>query len=380
MNRRRIILSFLGALLLAAAFAFGLASAAYNTPLFRAIVEIKRSILPEDFGTRSWAEGASNPQQIVLPLLFDEPLPAVPLLLAPVRSMDDLAARIDEMRLVTSESFLDGPSLRIEDAEALADDVLRLRFRCDGRPHEAYAYHLPPTGGASRGGVLIIPGSGDDQAWEIRRGNGYHGDVASYLRQWFDVYVLIKPNHGARAIHDGVKRYSRYVFVPGLLNDGYPYSATHITEAMAFLQLIRAHHPLVGCVGLSQGGEATLIATLLSHPDFAVVASGYSTLLRRMPLDNIGQIIIPDLWNKLLAPERVRAILLQGKTRMLFSWGKQEGYPYGSECLTHASQNALRLDGDPRITFTYHEGEHVFPFSEMTPFLQGVIAARDKGE
>ena len=364
----------------AMAFAFGLHTGTYRTDLFDFILKMKHTLMPADLSTRSWYTEAAPPMRKMLASLFDRPLPPVErFVTAPVRNMEDLAARIDGMRVLAAQDFFLSPRIVPGDPLFLDRELVSLPVQCNDQAHTAYAYRLACFSDTAKGGVLVIPGSGDNQAFEIKNGLGYHGNVASFLRQWFDVFVLIKPNHGVRVIHDGEKAYSRYNFVPGLLNEGFSYSATYLAEGLALLAYLRKAYPLNGVVGLSQGGKASLIVSLLSSPDFSVVASGYSVALHNAPMDNVGQIIIPGLESRLLAPNRLKALLAASSTDFLFSWGKEEGGVYGREAETMETCTFFHLDNlCANVSCVYHCGGHEFPFQELETWLGGLTLTTDK--
>lgn len=123
------------------------------------------------------------------------------LLYPAVDSDDELRKFITDLGWVSADELNDG----VLDVEATALDVSEnvVRFGVmHGRiRHVFHSYKIRAQSGvAADCGVLIIPGSGNNQAFAILNGEGYHGDIASRMSKICDTFILIKPNHGIRSL------------------------------------------------------------------------------------------------------------------------------------------------------------------------------------
>lgn len=217
--------------------------------------------------------------------------------------------------------------------------------------------------------VLLIPGTGFDQATKISLGKGYHGKIADTIKPICDLFVLIKPNQGPLSIHNGKKSLDYRIARVTLLNEGFSYTLTYFVHAQAILQFLREQYQRTGVVGLSQGGEAALIIANLEQPDFAIVASGYSILNAEIELKNMKQTIYPNL-RFLNKPSNVRQAIRQGKTKFLFSWGLREKSVYGFEAREKKTCKYFSEVASEKITCIYHGGKHVFPLKEVGAFIR----------
>ena len=84
-----------------------------------------------------------------------------------------------------------------------------------------------------------------------------------------------------------------YWVYSGLLNSGNSYSATYLTEGMAWAKYLSSSQELWGVAGLSQGGEAAFLVSLQSDPVFAIISSGFSVYRTEAFRAQSDQIVIP---------------------------------------------------------------------------------------
>ena len=293
--------------------------------------------------------------------------PAIPLHRPAATTWKQLRAELT--RLHVPYSALGLPKQLEGAPNRVKDDIFSLKFHTkDTSGQETLFYRL--SGAAKYDcGVLLIPGSGFDQASEIYAGQGYHGKIAETIKPLCDVFVLIKPNQGPLSIHNGKKSLDHRVTRVTLLNEGFSYTVTYFAYAQAIMQHLREKYKRIGVVGLSQGGEASLIIANLEQPDFSVVASGYSVLNAEIELKNIQQTIHPN-HRSLNKPEIVRNNIRQGKTKYLFSWGLREKGGYGFEARFKKTCKYLSQTAPDKISCVFHGGKHVFPLSQVSDFIR----------
>lgn len=186
--------------------------------------------------------------------------------------------------------------------------------------------------------------------------------------------MLIKPNEGLRAVHDGERRLSDEFIINWHLNRGGSYSASYLLEAIALHLYLQEHAERVVLAGLSQGGQAALITALLGpEPDALVISSGYSVLSYSSTSPTAewaghNQIIVPGI-APLLAPERLAEELT---FPTLFTYGREERGVYRVEAEERLTCRALEDVED--IACVVHDDGHSFPVPEIVAFLDDALA------
>ncbi|VAW84505.1 hypothetical protein MNBD_GAMMA18-793 [hydrothermal vent metagenome] len=249
------------------------------------------------------------------------------------------------------------------------NNIFSLGFRTADTPVKEALFYRFMDKAKKDCAVLLIPGTGFDQATKISLGKGYHGKIVETIKPICDLFVLIKPNQGPLSIHNGKKSLDYRVVRVTLLNDGFSYSITYFVYAQAILQHLREQYQRIGVVGLSQGGEASLIIANLEQPDFAVVASGYSILNAEVEFKDLKQTIHPK-FRRLNKPENVRQAIGQGKTKYFFSWGLREKSTYGFEASDEKTCKYFSDGAPEKVTCIFHGGKHVFPLNEVGAFIR----------
>lgn len=243
-----------------------------------------------------------------------------------------------------------------------------LTFEINGKIHTSYSYFQE---GHSKCGVLIIPGSGDDQALAIINGEGYQSNIL-FLTEYCDSYVLILPNHGYQSIHNGLNRLdARLTLYVGLINSGYSYTVTYLVEALAWVKHLQDNYEYVGTAGISQGGYAALLTALQSEPDFAIISSGFSIYNQEVTSAAINQVLIPDIYNQ-YSNEDIKNILSNQKTHYFFTWGKKDSPLYQLEAVTKKTCQFFSNEIQ-RIQCIIHEKGHVFPEKEISYFVDELV-------
>ena len=230
----------------------------------------------------------NDKESLYLNFAFSDPLPKqIALRNEPVNSLKALADQLDEMRTVPVTQYFEAyGNIVTGQPFRAADKVLEIPYRLGHIESTAFAY-LSPSQSNSDCGLLLIPESGHNKSSEALQRH------ALGLSKGCDVYILIKPNHDYRAIHNGRRKLGRDMIVGGLLRRGYSYSVTYLVEALAWAKHLDSQYSQFGVAGLSQGGEAALLVSLQAEPDFAVVASGFSVLQWQVTYSEFDQIFIP---------------------------------------------------------------------------------------
>jgi hypothetical protein len=111
-------------------------------------------------------------------------------------------------------------------------------------------------------------------------------------------------------------------------------------------------------VGLSQGGMASMILSLMTEPTAAVIASGFTTLIYNDYYADINQIIIPD-WTTKFSQQNTYDIIDRKSTYYLFSYGENDNYYYALDRQDSITYNVLR--GTNKVSLSTTNYGHTFP-------------------
>lgn len=338
-------------------FGYGVAVGQYHIPPFTLLQSVKKSISvskksPEfDFYKTAFSLNvASN----------------VPLLYPPIEhNYQGISQAIqnDMAPMPTSEYFNCFEDLELS-TPSINNNIISIPFHIgDHLRGTAHAYYLKANQ-SSATGTLIIPGSGSNQSSEIIQNRGYHSNICTVANEFGDVYVLIKPNEDSRALHDGTGRLSTDFYYISLLRNGSCYSAIYLVEALALTKYIKSKYAVSGILGLSQGGEATLLTSLQAEPTFAVIASGFSCYSWSLCHANPDQIHLPGM-NTVWPIDAIKEQLTKQTTHYFFSHGKSEEGIYGIDARSGLTKNYL-LSGSPtNISYNAHADGHGFDLEEV---------------
>jgi hypothetical protein len=316
----------------------------------------------------------------LIELAITQPLYGGPLKYPEVTAIADIAEQVcglfmpidvfsdayDELSVLdTGRECLDGPTCYYEH--------VWVRYDLDQLVYSAYAYFKESEDPSSAHAALIIPGSGTNQSTGIHRNDpgNYHYNIAEVVNEDWDMFVYVKPNEDFLAIHDGRRKLKQEYLIRPLLNYGGSYSCRYLVDTMAMVKYLKTEYDRVVVIGLSQGGEAALYNSVQSHPDGAVISSGFSVLVDTFVDGGLGQIIVPGMKEHLMNEDVFNGI--RGfRTRYLFSWGKLEKGIYKVEaelgCAAEFFSPLLN------VTCVSHDMGHVFPEAEIAEFLRAVAA------
>ena len=333
------------------------------------------------------AAGAQFPARSSLPpdveaelmkMAIKTPLYGGPLIQPAVTSLDDIADRVRSLfipvplfRNAYDDLVVLNHSYACLDSVGCTSNYVSVRYDVDNQQCDAYAYFRESEAGLSRNAALVIPGSGINQSSAIYMNNpgNYHYNIAELVNRHMDMYVYVKPNEDFLAIHYGRAKLNQEYIIRPLLNSGGSYSCRYLIDTMAIVKYLKTAYDKVVIVGLSQGGEAALYNSLQSHPDGAVIASGFSVIHDKFVDGELGQIIIPGVGDY-LGIEDVYEGIQDSRTRYLFSWGKQEKGTYGAEALLGCTRDFF--SPLPNVTCIAHNGGHAFPEFQVTQFLRSI--------
>tara|TARA_Y100000588_G_C14267332_1_gene930547 strand:- start:889 stop:3156 length:2268 start_codon:yes stop_codon:yes gene_type:complete len=255
--------------------------------------------------------------------------------------------------------------------------VVKVRFQYQDHEHEAFAYGmLPSIDNKSRRASLIIPGSGTGggdicQSYAIAADvpDNYQYGIHSTLNQEGEVYVFIKPNNDFLAWHDGKgKKLDNHFIWNWHLNHGGSYSVSYLVQSLAVMKWIKSCYRKTIVAGLSQGGTATLINSLQSKPDCAIVCSGYTILNNKFERTGPNHIVGVPGCTSLYDAKFIKNKLHKSPTSWFFSWGKNEIGVSRIEAEEGLTSEALK--GLSNVEISIHDRGHIFPIEEIHSFLE----------
>lgn len=359
-------------------FGYGVAVGLYHWPPFSALRNAKGKL----FGSRT--EAASNDyrgEKEILQFAFTDPLVPGERVRPPITSLDGIYEANRSLMLPADQFFEAYDHLKTIAAARLdldygATQVLNVSYELAGTQYDAYAYAVDGPR-SSQAAALIIPGSGLNQSSAIYRNDpaNYQFGIIEALGPSLEKFVLIKPNEDCLAFHDGRSKLNEKFVVNWLINRGASYSADYITNSLAITKYLREHYDKVAVAGLSQGGGAVLLNSLQSHPDVAIVASGFSVINDHVSGAGHDQIIIPGLRLK-LGVEQVRSRMRELPTMFLFTYGKGEKGNYKIEA--HERPTCEYLSALQNVECEIHDYGHIFPKDIIREFLSRKLSATPK--
>jgi predicted esterase len=320
--------------------------------------------------------------EIMVYSAFSDVLYGGPQLYPKSTTLEAVNKRLLEMLLPTDYFFAAYSKLEILEhsrykLEESSSQVLSVSYRIRDRFLLGHAYFKSggPEPGEAKCAALIIPGSGLNQSTGIykRDHNNYHYDIAGVVGKYCDVFVYVKPNEDFLAIHNGPKKLGRESIVNYLINNGGSYSSLYLVHALAIVKHLRAVYDKVVVVGLSQGGKAAMLNALQSHPDGAVVASGFSIFEETFARGGQGQILIPRL-NEYYGIEKALEIMKQSRTKYLFTYGlKDSGVLYQIEARERCTCIFFKSLGNVTCLSHEHPDGHKFPERDVEHFLASLV-------
>lgn len=251
-------------------------------------------------------------------------------------------------------------------------------FSLQGIRDTAYTLFTPKTGSASASDTeicfFIIPGSGDNQAIQIIRNDGYHVtncNVVSTLKKHGDVYIFVKPNEEFRAIRintlperkmttDGypTESYMNQYLISNYRHEGINY----LIESLAAIKELKRKYKKVFLLGCSQGGYSGLYASLQSEVDGVLISSGYSVKLddNYLQFGNMAQKFaqLPFL----LLKDSIKKKISEQKTSYFFSWPTQDSPIYQDENMYHYTESYFSsTPALSKVKYLYTYNNHAFP-------------------
>lgn len=356
-----------------AIFIYGIGVGRYAWFPFQLLSDLNKEILFENkIEVENEIEFEGN-DDLLLRFAFEQPILKSELLYDPINSLAELNEKNKSLLFSYNDFFNAYDKLKITSDELIfLDDgktvVKKLDYDLHGKSNKAYSYKI--TGAENNNiAVLIIPGSGSNQSSEIYSNNpdNYHYGLTDLLKKrGYDIYIYIKPNHDILAWHNQNQKVTESFFVNWHLNHGSSYSASYLTESLAFSKFLKYKYENFIVAGLSQGGFATLLNSLQSQPTLSIISSGYSVNFDSYEWAGHNQIIIPGLFNS-YSSDKVFSMIDNQDSDYFLSYGLEEIGTYRIEAEDRTT--CMHFNPLANVTCVIHDHGHVFPQNEIEIFL-----------
>lgn len=315
--------------------------------------------------------GKTNAQSYFFPGLFlEQTIDKKDLLFDPITSVEELSSILDSYSVKLSEIHYDRYRIGKGTVHPTADlPIFKLDYSISSKSLTAYSY-LVKTRPDDSVAFLVIPGTGSNQSTALFHADveNYHGDIITTLQPYGEVHILLKKNEDCLALHDGFGKLTKNALIASLINRGGSYGALYLSDGIALIKYLKSAYKKVFVIGLSQGGEAAFILSLLSEPSGCVAASGYSVLWNEVYPSDIDGLLMFDR-NSLLDTDSVKATIANQSTKYLLTYGTQDYTTYTmlEEGLNHTTCSAF--EGVSNIQCFVEDHGHTWPTDRVIKFV-----------
>lgn len=244
-----------------------------------------------------------------------------------------------------------------------------INFTLNEKKGTAYNYFFPKdTGGVVHcdRAYVIVPGYGNNTGIDLVQGYGQYNAlcfVANQVRSGGDVFAMVKPNEDARALHWNKKKYNHFQMVTYLASIHHAYGLNYLIELIATIKLLKQKYSKVVVLGAAEGGFASLMASLVTHPDAAVISAGYAI---GMDTSFLSYSVLREKFDSVVITNdrtTIKNNILANNTQYLFAWGA--GDPVNLMQAEYDSNYTEKFFNDTtKISSYYNFSGHTFPNCE----------------
>lgn len=255
--------------------------------------------------------------------------------------------------------------------------MMRLPFSLNNKTGFAHTYFYPSLNSSfCKTGILLVPGSGGNQSFELVRGTGYHNllcSIRSNCQNYGDVFTLIKPNEEARSYHWNNQKLGPWIFWYCTSANTY-YGTNYLIELVSMIKYMKTKYDKVLLMGLSEGGYASLLSTIYIKPDAALIAGGYSinfdTCTEEKDYLRMRFDTLVDHYDRV----KIKNMISNSNTQYLFTWGNNDPVPtLDPEHDFHYTEQYF--NGLTNCSYFYDFNDHTFPpCNAIDTFVQRVLA------
>jgi hypothetical protein len=245
------------------------------------------------------------------------------------------------------------------------DPLVNIKFTLNGKTGSSYTFLFPSdTASQSQTAHLIIPGNGNNATSNMVQGGGYHNllcYVSNHLKLYGDVYAYIKPNEEARAIYWNQNKLNHSYLVSYLdTSMHHPYGINYLLEIIATIKFLKEKYCKVILYGLSEGGYASLLASLIEKPDATFVSAGYAV---GFDTSWSSYSILQQRFDSIVFKfhkDTIKNIIAAGPTRYTFSWGDGDATNL-MQAEYDSNYTETFLNDSLHCSFYYNYQGHTFP-------------------
>ncbi len=205
------------------------------------------------------------------------------------------------------------------------DPLVYFDFNLNEKNSRTYSLFYPKdTNQLSKTAFLVIAGNGENSTSKIAQGIDYYNNlcyVANNIKTFGDVFIFMKPDEDARAIYWNNKKADNQQLVDQLDSLDRPYGLNYLIEIIATIKTLQNQYCKVMVLGISEGGYASLIASLITKPDASLVSAGYSVKFDNSPIS------LPILYNRfdsivyLYSKDSIKNLIQNSFTKYVFTYG-----------------------------------------------------------
>lgn len=243
--------------------------------------------------------------------------------------------------------------------------LVNINFTLNGKTGKSYSLLYPKdTATQAKNAYLMLTGNGNNETSYLVQGIGYHNllcYVTNNLKSSGDVYAYMKPNEDARALFwNNLKLNNAYMASYLATSMHHPFALNYLVEIIATIKYLKTKYCKVIVYGLSEGGYAGLLASLIEKPNGAFISAGYAV---GFDTSWTSYSILQERFDSLVFKfhkDTIKSIIDTGNTKYLFSWGDSD--PTNLMQAEHDSNYTQNFLNDSiHCTYYYNYQNHTFP-------------------
>lgn len=250
-------------------------------------------------------------------------------------------------------------------------------FSLNSKNSTTYSFYYPrDTNQLAKTAFFIIPGNGENSVSKVVQGIDYYNYlcfVSQNLKNYGDVFVYMKPNEDARAIYWNNKKINNQSLVDQLDTVNTPYGLHYLIEMIATIKSLKKQYCKVMILGISEGGYAALLSSLITKPDASIISAGYSVGFDNSPIS------LPILYSRFdslvyfYQKDSIKNLIQSQNTKYLFTYGDLDVVNLMQE--EHDSNLTQQYFNDTLNTsFYYNYQNHTFPYcSVINDFFNPIL-------
>lgn len=242
--------------------------------------------------------------------------------------------------------------------------LVNIDFTLNGKNSKAYSFLFPHDSTTqSESAYVVFTGGGNNETSYLVQGIGYHNMlcyVTNNLRLSGDVYAYMKPNEDARAIYWNDGKLNNAYVLSYLDSVKHQFGLNYLVEMIATIKYLKTKYCKVVVLGLSEGGYAALLASMITPADGVVVSGGYST---GFDTAWASYSILQQRFDSLVFRynrDTIKSKIAANNTKYLFTWGDGDGVNL-MQGEHDSSYTQIFLNDTIHCSYYYNFSNHTFP-------------------